>query len=299
MTITGRLTEFSLAEIFQFLEQGNKQGLLTVFEQPESNSPQNRAHYIWFNQGRIVAAADRADHRGLITMISQRGWLGNHAASRFAQQCSTQIPLGLYLKSQNILTAEQVKLLFCAQVMQRVCALFSLVDGWFRFDCNVILPRDEMTGLSAPATEVTLSGLRVLRDWSALESKLPDPASSIISVIKGKPELRLSTTEWQVWEFTGGHESIVTIARHLQLPVAEVQRIVFRLSVVGLIEDIVPETMPPETMLTTAMPMESDAMQEAVLSPAGATVSAAKAQTDTRVSHSFLTSLVGFLRSKT
>lgn len=281
MAITGHLVEFSLAEIFQFLEQGHKTGLLTIFENPEPSLPRNQVHYIWFNQGRIVAAADRSDHRGLISLISQRGWLGDRAASRFAQQCASKTPLGLHLKSQGILTTDQVKLLFYTQVMRRVCALFTLFDGWFHFDSKVILPMDEMTGLSAPATEVTLAGLRVLRDWSALEPKLPDPMSTIVSAVEGKPHLHLNAVEWQIWEFTNGQESLKAIAEHLQLPVKKIQQIVFRLSVVGLIEEI------PMLMASPTPATKEDSTQAESVIP-----------NKEQVSHSFLDNLMGFLKNK-
>lgn len=281
MAITGHLVEFSLAEIFQFLEQGHKTGLLTIFENPEPSLPRNQVHYIWFNQGRIVAAADRSDHRGLISLISQRGWLGDRAASRFAQQCASKTPLGLHLKSQGILTTDQVKLLFYTQVMRRVCALFTLFDGWFHFDSKVILPMDEMTGLSAPATEVTLAGLRVLRDWSALEPKLPDPMSTIVSAVEGKPHLHLNAVEWQIWEFTNGQESLKAIAEHLQLPVKKIQQIVFRLSVVGLIEEI------PMLLASPTPATKEDSTQAESVIP-----------NKEQVSHSFLDNLMGFLKNK-
>jgi hypothetical protein len=284
MAITGHLVEFSLAEIFQFLEQGHKTGLLTIFEQPDPSPPRGREHYIWFNQGRIVAAANRSDHRGLISSLSQRGLLGDRAASRLAQSCAPKVPLGLYLKSQGILDAEQLKLLFYAQVMRQVCALFSVVDGWFHFDSKAVLPCDEMTGLSAPATEVTLAGLRALRNWSALEDKLPDPLSTIAAMVEGKPSLRLNSSEWQVWEFTGGNESIQQIAQHLQLPVLKVQQIVFRLIVVGLLEEV-------PMMMTEPQAVQAQAVEAEV------TVAPTAANTQ-GVSQSFLNNLVSFLKNK-
>ncbi|MGB3515282.1 MAG: DUF4388 domain-containing protein [Elainellaceae cyanobacterium] len=283
MAITGHLVEFSLAEIFQFLEQGHKTGLLTIFEQPEPAPPRGREHYIWFNQGRVVAAANRSDHRGLISSLSQRGLLGDRAASRLAQSCGPKVPLGLYLKSQGILDAEQLKLLFYTQVMRQVCALFSVVDGWFHFDSKAVLPCDEMTGLSAPATEVTLAGLRALRNWSMLEDKLPDPMSTIVALVEGQPSLRLNAVEWQVWEFTGGKDSLQTIAQHLQLPIHKVQEIVFRLNVVGLLEEVPMMAIEAEA---TQQHEEEDEQQAPSTLP------------DAAVSQSFLNNLVSFLKHK-
>jgi hypothetical protein len=279
MAVTGYLSEFSLAEIFSFLDQGNKTGLLTICTlEPQSENRKN--HYIWFNQGRIVAAANRLDQHGLAFMIGQREWLGEHTAFRVAQTCAATVPLGLSLKTQGLLTVEQLKLLFYTQVMRQVCALFSLKDGWFQFDGKAPLPFAEMTGLNAPATEVTLAALRVLKDWSALAGKLPEPSSAIIGIIEGKPQQKLNQSEWRLWEFAKGTVSLQAIAKQLQLPVEKVQRIAFCLVTAGLVEEVplVVETPVPSKLEPTVLETTST---EA-----------------TTVSQSFLHHLVGFLKSK-
>ncbi|MDX2214518.1 MAG: DUF4388 domain-containing protein [Oculatellaceae cyanobacterium bins.114] len=285
MAITGYLTEFSLAEIFQLLEQGRKTGLLGISKLSEAKE-ESRNHYIWFSQGRIVGAAQTLDHQGLIGLISQRGWLGDRAAFKLAQSCKLDTPIGLCLKSQGVLQAEQLKLLFYTQVMRQVCALFELKDGWFQFDGKAPLPPSEMTGLSAPATEVTLAGLRALKDWSALKDKLPDPASSIISVVDGKPDLKLNQLEWQVWEFTNGTLPLKAIAQQMRLTIEQLQHIAFRLMVVGLIEEL-----PILDSVTAPQPTE-------LLFPSEPSAIATETSDASKVSQTFLQNLVGFLKGK-
>ncbi|PZV12008.1 MAG: hypothetical protein DCF22_13170 [Leptolyngbya sp.] len=279
MAVTGYLSEFSLAELFNFLDQGNKTGLLTLCTLSGAQPENRENHYIWFNQGRIVAAANRLDQHGLAYMIGQRGWLGEHTALRVAQTCAATTPIGLSLKTQGLLTVEQLKLLFYTQVMRQVCALFALKDAWFQFDGKAPLPFAEMTGLNAPASEVTLTALRVLKDWSALASKLPEPTSAVMSIIEGKPQQKLNQTEWQLWEFANGTIACKEIAQQLQLPLEKVQQIAFRLVTAGLVEEV---------PLVTAMP----AAKPQVLA-----VETAAIETTT-VSHSFLHHLVGFLKGK-
>jgi hypothetical protein len=279
MAVTGYLAEFSLAELFQFLEQGNKVGLLTICTLADANLEGSSNRYIWFNHGRIMAAGSTLDQQGLLRLISQRRWLGDRAASRLAQSCTVNTPLGLCLKSQGLLNAEQLKLLFYTQVMQQVCALFTLKDGWFQFDVKAPLPMSEMTGLNAPATEVTLAGLRALKDWSALADKLPEPTSALASVTAGKPQQRLNQSEWQMWEFVNGSISLHAIAQQLQLPIAKVQQLAFRLIVSGVAAEM---PLIASQSITEPESIESLATQT---EPA-------------QVSHSFLQNLVGFLKGK-
>ena len=284
MAITGYLSEFSLPELFQFLEQGRKTGLLSLRSEinPESGIQQN--HYIWFRQGRIVAAANRLDNQGLISLIDKRGWLSNRVAAKIGEMCSLDTPLGLCLKSKGLLEAEKLRLLFYIQVMRQICALFGLQDAVFHFDGKALLPAAEMTGLSTPGNEVTLAGLRALKNWTALEDKLPEIDSGLISTINHKPNLPLNQLEWQVWEYTNGTVSLKDIAEQLKLPVEKVQKIAFRLIMVAIAEEVpvvVPTTDPLAELEETAVAESNSNLQQ---------------QDD--LSQSFLQNLVGFLRDR-
>jgi hypothetical protein len=232
MAFTGYLSKFSLPELFQFLEEGYNTGLLTI-----SSLSTNKAYYIWLRQGRIVCAADSLDNKCLITMITHRGWMNNETALKNLQASSINMALGLSLKTQGLLQAEQLTLLFRAQLTSQVSPLFQLQDAQFKFDSQAQLPNAEMTGLSIPATETTLNGLRMLRDWSVLEKKLPDLTSGLVKKIVGNPQVRLEYSESQVLEYAKGKLSLGDIAKSIELPLEKVQQIAFRLIVTNLVEE--------------------------------------------------------------
>jgi Domain of unknown function (DUF4388) len=304
MAISGYLSEFSLSEIFQLLEQGNKTGRLSIQERSDCPSYKGKIFRIWFKQGHIVAAADRVDGQGLMSIIQRRGWISSRAAARITEVCALHQPAGLCLKEQGLLEAEQLKLLFSQQVLQQVCKLFELQDGQFQFDHKALLPSAEMTGLTAPAKEVTLAGLRVLRDWHMLQSKLPEPASGLTNAVSGKPQLRLNQLEWQVWEFANGNAAIQDIAKQLQLPIEKIQQVAFRLMVVGLVEEVpwLVGTPAPKAdlekveevpwLVETPAP-KADLEKMSVLGMEGRSNTG-----QTSLSPLFLQSLVGFLKGK-
>ncbi len=237
MKITGYLSEFSLAELFQFLEQGDKSGQLVLEATHSTAFGKKTISKIWFKQGQIVAASDRSDGQGLLTLIQRRGWATSRAAIRIMEVCAIGKPLGLCLKSQGMLEAEQLKLLFRIQVLQQVRNLFELPDAHFQFDHQVEAPPSEMTGLIASPNEVTLAGLRALQNWDALQTKLPDVTSGVTAAIEGKPKCRLNQLEWQLWEFAQGSISIRDIAEQLSLPITKIQQTAFRLIVTGFLEE--------------------------------------------------------------
>lgn len=304
MTITGNFADFSLPELLQFLDQGKKTGLLYIEFLPEGDENRKKqVYYMWLHQGRIVTAADRLDQQGLTSMIAQRGWISERVISRVTQisSCFINSPLGLCLKSQGLVQPEQLKLLFNSQVLRPVCSLFQVKDALFRFEPTSSLPLGEMTGLSMSATEVILIGLRALRDWTALEEKLPDPTSGLSGFMVKQPRMQLNAQEWQVWEFVNGQVSLQHIANQLTIPIATVQQIAFRLIVVGLAEEYFMVAATPtftvEEPISTSTPTITFAEPVQELVPATKPIE--KPAEKPAVSQSFLKNLVGFLRNKT
>ena len=236
MELKGYLSEFSLPEIFQFLEQGQKKGLLSIRALAAHHKVQS--YYIWLLQGRIVAAADRLDGQGLLSMIEQRGFVNADDAANLTQICRSNTPLGLCLKSEGLLQADQLTLLFRTQVLKQVSAVLQIENGQFEFDPTASLPQAEITGLSMPATEVTLLSLRTLQDWTALAEKLPEPTVGLLKPIQGQPQIRLDSSELQVWELANAKVSLQQMAKKLGFSVEKVQQIAFRLIVTNLVEEI-------------------------------------------------------------
>lgn len=237
MTITGSLTDLSLPEIFHLIEKGQKTGLLTLRASPDTQATP-LVHYIWVHKGRIIAAANQLDDQGLVSLIKQHQWVSDRVVAKLVEWCCPSgKPLGSCLKNHGVLQTEQLRQLFQVQVLQQVCALFQLPDAEFKFDQKVPIPRREMTGLSVPATEATLMGLRSLRNWEALADKLPDPNGGLVSTIVGQSRYRLDSLEWQIWGYAKGTVSLKAIARELRLPVEKVQQIAFQLITIGLAEE--------------------------------------------------------------
>jgi len=189
MSITGSLEDFSLPEILQFIGKGRKTGLLTLRAFYPYPATYRSTHYIWVSQGHLVAAAPRLDHQGLVNLITQQQWVSDRVVTKLTQLCPTDIPLGLYLKNQGVLRAEQLEHLFHIQVLQQVCAWLPLPNGQFQFDQNVPLPTQEMTGLSILAGVIKLS--THAKDVKDLPRELKKPnlattALTVLSLYSGK-----------------------------------------------------------------------------------------------------------------
>jgi hypothetical protein len=145
-----------------------------------------------------------------------------------------------------------------------------------------------MTGLSLSATEATLMGLRVLRDWKSLADKLPEPTSALSRVVIGKRHLRLDSLEGRVWQLANGSISLALMAKQLKQPVETMQQTAFRLVSVGLVAEV--PTIAPSRLKES----EEDELEAVAV----AASDAIKPSTEPALSNTLLNSLLGFLRSK-
>lgn len=151
MSITGNLADFSLPEIFRFIENGHKSGLLTVRTLSESKRIPPSTFYIWMDKGSLVAATNHLEGQGLVNLIAQYSWVSERVVTKLAEFCPPDQPLGLYLKNQGALQGTQLEHLFQIQIVQQLCPLLQLKDALFKFEQNEPIPTQEMTGLSIPA----------------------------------------------------------------------------------------------------------------------------------------------------
>jgi hypothetical protein len=259
---------------------------LWIEPDPGLNQTLRDPYYLSFQGGRIMSVANGSGlgQRGLLKMMEQRRWLSSEQIAMLETQVSLlRQPLGTYLKSQNTINAEQLTLLFNAQVIAIICKLFEVHQGRFKFDPQAPLIYAEMTGLSLNAKEVALLGMRMLKDWSSLTAKLPAPESALQRLSSEPVGLRLDTQESKVWKLALGEISIAKIAEQLGLEITKVQQIGFRLSVIGLVQEISVEPSQPPINPMMDLPKP---------------ICVGGGNTNAPVSASFLSNLMGFLKKK-
>lgn len=285
MAITSSLAEFSLPELFQFLDQGNKTGLLTLRFKLSRHSQEIKARHILLRQGRILAVSHRLDNQCLLKMMCQRGWLSPEVINEQVNRCPANKPIGLYLKTKGFLHPEQLRLLFHAQVLRSVCGLFRLKDAKFRFDSKATLATIEMTGLSISATKATLIGLRALPDWTGLADKLPETSSALSRAMVGHRQLGLDPMEAAVWKLANGSIPLTDIATRLGKSLETVQQISYRLISVGLVAEV--------PMLTS---YQQNYWQSQGLEPVAVGANRTEEDNPQELSNRFVQHLLGFLR---
>jgi Domain of unknown function (DUF4388) len=256
MTLAGYLSEYSLAEVFNFVHQGNRTGLLSISPVYDDTVITTTSHYLWFEGGRIVGVTSDLDGQGLLRTIEQRKLFPQRQIEQLRLQLDNlPQPIGLYLKSRGLLDAEQLKLLFNAQVIAPTCKLFELRNGKFNFDPDKLPNNTEITGISLPAQEMGLLGLRMLKDWSGLSAKLPDPDYALQRLSSKPPIFRLDRHESELLKLADGETRLNNLAEKMGISIEVATHISFRLSSFGLIQEIPTEPLQPALDPELAVPV--------------------------------------------
>lgn len=237
MLLQGYTSDFSLPELFKFLQASQQTGRLTLKPIPETCSNDGR-HFLWFDQGNLVAASNRLDGLGLLTLLQNRALLRDSTLPRLLRQCPAKTALGQFLRDNTLLSHRQLKSLFASQVLNRTYVLLQALNVNFVFQPLYPFPYLEMTGVKIQATEITLPSLRILKDWDALADKLPSLDSGLKPVNSEILKYRLNTHEKAILCLAHKDNSLARMAAMLKLTPVEVQKIGFRLIFVGIVDEV-------------------------------------------------------------
>ncbi|MEM9163499.1 MAG: DUF4388 domain-containing protein [Cyanobacteria bacterium P01_F01_bin.4] len=256
MTLQGYTSDVSLPALFKALQDRQQTGQLCLKPASKHSPKGNQAsqqYSFWFHRGNLIAATNRSDGRGLLKLMQQRVPLKASTLPRLLQRCPAHQPLGKFLKDNGVLTTKQLRSLFTHQVLRYLCVLLQTPDVHFSFHPQAAFPYSEMTNIKIPATEMTLPGLRALKNWSTLQPKLPSPDSSLRKRRVNAPKIKLNTLEKDVLKIAKGGHSLAQIAKQMRHPTEDVLKIAFRLIFVGITEEVpytrfetrsVPDTRP-------------------------------------------------------
>ncbi len=168
MCIIGEFSDFSLVEVFQLIDHGDRTGLLTV----QSRQGQ---HYFWTQQGSIVAASDRQDGWGLYSLIIQMKFLLPPTLERLIQCIyDPSQPLGECLYEKGVLSLANLEFLFQLQLTREFYAVTDNSNTRFSIDTDITIPNFELTGLSLPLICLTGSDESLASCTATLKSN-PNP----------------------------------------------------------------------------------------------------------------------------
>ncbi|MGL6342081.1 MAG: DUF4388 domain-containing protein [Waterburya sp.] len=246
MTISGSLETFSLPELFQIIQSGNKSGRLSFNPGLKNADPELKGTFeLWFQRGNFVAIINSLKYQSLIAEIQNNNWLSSKLLVQTKYSCPPNQALGEYIQQKKILTSSQIDLLFQSQ-LDAASKLFDVSFAWFKFeeiDSSNQIPSDgeqfpwkEMTGKHKQATEILLESMRQFSDWSRFAEEMPAAESSLQKLVS-EHDLHLNYLESHLWNTANSSTSLKEISQKMEVGLETIQQTALALIFAGLVEE--------------------------------------------------------------
>lgn len=259
MILNGYLSQYSIAEIFNLIQEAKKNGVLSIEPRDgltdsaisEDSMLEIPCYYVSFQGGRLMSIfyGLEYENQDLLVTISKRQWIPLDQLKELKRKLNgIIIPWGLQLKVWEVISVDRLKLLFDIQVLSQLAKIFQISEGKFKFNPHAELNYPEMTGLSLSARNAVLLGLRELKDWNGLTNKLPAPESKLQRFSSQLQDSLLENDEELVWKLALGEMSMLEIAAQLNLEIDRVRQIGFRLCSIRLTDEVAVASSPPIAM---------------------------------------------------
>jgi hypothetical protein len=253
MALKGNLRDFSVTQLFNLVNLARKTGTLTV-EGP------NEAAWVTFREGRLIYAQLGNEDGTLTGILTKSGRITpkqaqvirTHAADKGDKELGLLLINAGYLSQQDILNAIR------QYVLDIVYQLFTWVDGFFRFDNDVLPPEDRIV-IRLDMENVIIEGSRRMREWEQLQEELPNLDMALRFVERPGADIKkvnLNPKEWKVIQLINPKNSMRQIAKALKMNELEIRRIVYGLLQAGLVEVVRPEGMPPPEQARRLPPVD-------------------------------------------
>lgn len=245
MALKGNLRDFSVTQLLNLVNLARKTGTLTV-EGPKE------AAWVSFREGKLIYAQLGNEDGTLPGILSKAGRINprqtqlikTHAGDKSDKE------LGLLLINAGYLTQQDILVSIQQYVVDIIFQLFTWVDGFFRFD-NDVLPPDDRITVRIDLENIIIEGSRRLQEHEQLKEEIPNLDMALDFVDRPGANIRnvnLNVDEWKVVSYINPKNTIRQIAKANKMNELEIRRIVYGLLQAGLVEVIRPEGMklPPQ-----------------------------------------------------
>jgi hypothetical protein len=259
MALKGNLRDFTITQLLNLVNLAQKTGTLVV-EGPTETA------WVSFRDGKLAFAQMGQEDNSLAAILYRASKITN-AQHRTLKTRATNMgdkELGLLLINANYISQQDILNSLQTHFVNVVQRLFTWVEGFFRFESNVLPPPDKIiTRISLE--NIIIEGSRQMREWEQLQDEIPSLDMALKFAERPGANLRnvnLSVEEWRVVSYINPKNTIRQIARATQLNDLEIRRIVYGLMQAGLVEIIRPDGI---LQIRTSIPGETQEEQKSLV----------------------------------
>lgn len=242
MALKGNLRDFSVTQLLNLINLAKKSGTLIIESADQS---------IWvsFREGRLAYAQIGQEDNSLATILYRANKLSaaQHRAIKARANEMNDKELGLLLINASYITQQDILTSLQAYFIGIVNRLFTAVEGFFRFE-NDMLPPDDKILVRISLENLIIEGARRMREWEHLQDEIPSLDIALKFADRPGANIRnvnLSVEEWRVVSYINPKNTIRQIARATKLNDLEIRRVIYGLLQAGLVEMVRPVGAPP------------------------------------------------------
>jgi hypothetical protein len=249
MALKGNLRDFTITQLLNLVNLAKKSGTLIV------EGPGEIAR-VSFREGKLSFAMIGQEDNSLASVLQRNNKISSAQFRILKERASRMSDKELGLMLINAGYVSQVDILASLQqyftgVVRR---LFTWVEGFFRFEPEVLPPSDRIC-VRVDLENLIIEGSRQLREWEQLQEEIPSLDMALKFTDRPGTNLRninLSVEEWRVVSYVNPKNSMRQIARTTKMNDLEIRRVVYGLLQAGLVEIIRPGGAPlPGRMFPT------------------------------------------------
>jgi hypothetical protein len=238
MALKGNLQDFSTTQLLNLINLARKTGTLKI------DTSETRAR-LCFKEGKLIYATLNGQDDHLAAILHRAGKITGEQAQAIQARSGVKSDkeLGLLLINAGYVSQADVIQSVRAFILNNVYRLFTLSEGAFRFEPNVLAVQDRIA-IPIDLANVIMEGSRRLKEWEQLQEELPD--LDLALKFAGRPatnlrNISMSVEEWRVVSFINPRNTIRRIAQYNNLSDFQIRKIVYGLLQAGLVELIRPE----------------------------------------------------------
>ena len=264
MALRGNLRDFTVTQLLNLINLAHKTGTLVI------EGPSEVAR-VAFRDGKLAYAQIGQEDNRLAMVLYRANRLTSGQYNAISQRAAhvSDKELGLLLINAGYLTQDDILSSLQAYFTDVVRRLFTWVEGFFRFE-NEMLPPEDRINVRLDLENLIIEGARQLREWEQLQDEIPSldmalkfterPDTSI-------QKMNLSVEEWRVVSFINPKNTIRQIAATAKMSDIEIRRIVYGLLQAGLVEVVRPEGAPAPVQERTraAAPVQDKEEQKSLV----------------------------------
>ena len=242
MALRGNLRDFTVTQLLNLINLAHKTGTLVI------EGPSEVAR-VFFRDGKLSYAQIGQEDNRLAAILhkSNRLTTGQLRAIQLRATHVSDKELGLLLINSGHMTQDDILSAFQAYFTDSVRRLFTWVEGFFRFENDMMPPEDRIT-VRLDLENLIIEGARQLREFEQLQDEIPSLEMALHFTERpgsNMQKMNLSVEEWRVVSYINPKNTIQQIASAAKMNDMEIRRIVYGLIQAGLVEIMRPEGVAP------------------------------------------------------